>query len=94
MQDLIERLRLQVGRLDITPQELEGRNQRSALFKTMFLAFKAAGPHLLRARLLSAPRVLLTRHNSRQKRATVENSTIGLVVATMTTLMRITLERQ
>jgi hypothetical protein len=43
VQDLIDRLRLQVGRLDITPEELEGRNQRSAVFKTMFLAFKAAG---------------------------------------------------
>jgi hypothetical protein len=42
-QELIDRLRLQVGRLDITPEELEGRNQRSALFKTMFLAFRAAG---------------------------------------------------
>jgi hypothetical protein len=41
--ELTERLRLQVGRLDIAPQELEGRNQRSALFKTMFLAFRAAG---------------------------------------------------
>ena len=41
--ELIERLRQQVGRLDITPEELEGRNQRSALFKTMFLAFRAAG---------------------------------------------------
>jgi hypothetical protein len=40
---LIDRLRLQVGRLDITPEELEGRNQRSALFKTMFLAFRANG---------------------------------------------------
>jgi hypothetical protein len=40
---LLERLRSQVGRLDITPQELEGRNQRSALFKTMFLAFRASG---------------------------------------------------
>jgi hypothetical protein len=40
---LIDRLRLQVGRLDISPEELEGRNQRSALFKTMFLAFRAAG---------------------------------------------------
>ncbi len=40
---LIERLRAQVGRLDITPEELEGRNARSALFKTMFLAFRAAG---------------------------------------------------
>jgi hypothetical protein len=37
---LTGRLRLQVGRLDITPEELEGRNQRSALFKTMFLAFR------------------------------------------------------
>ena len=41
--ELIDRLRLQVGRLDITPEELEGRNQRSALFKTMFLAFRASG---------------------------------------------------
>jgi hypothetical protein len=41
--DLIDRLRQQVGRLDIAPEELEGRNQRSALFKTMFLAFRAAG---------------------------------------------------
>lgn len=42
-EDLIDRLRLQVGRLDIAPEELEGRNQRSALFKTLFLAFRAAG---------------------------------------------------
>lgn len=42
-EELIERLRLQVGRLDIAPEELEGRNQRSALFKTMFLAFRSAG---------------------------------------------------
>jgi hypothetical protein len=41
--ELLERLRNQVGRLDITPEELEGRNQRSALFKTMFLAFRKAG---------------------------------------------------
>jgi len=41
--ELIDRLRLQVGRLDITADELEGRNQRSALFKTMFLAFRTAG---------------------------------------------------
>ncbi len=40
---LIDRLRLQVGRLDVSPEELEGRTQRSALFKTMFLAFRAAG---------------------------------------------------
>jgi hypothetical protein len=42
-QELLDRLRQQVGRLDIAPEELEGRNQRSALFKTMFLAFHAAG---------------------------------------------------
>jgi hypothetical protein len=41
--DLIDRLRQQVGRLDVTAEELEGRNQRSALFKTMFLAFRANG---------------------------------------------------
>jgi hypothetical protein len=39
---LLDRLRSQVGRLDIAPEELEGRNQRSALFKSMFLAFRAA----------------------------------------------------
>jgi hypothetical protein len=32
-----------VGLLDIAPEELEGRSQRSALFKTMFLAFQQAG---------------------------------------------------
>ena len=42
VQDLIDRLRLQFGRLDITANELEGRNQRSALFKTMFLVFRNA----------------------------------------------------
>lgn len=41
--ELVDRLRTQVGRLDITPDELEGRNQRSAFFKTMFLAFREAG---------------------------------------------------
>jgi len=41
--DLIDRLRQQTGRLDIVPEELEGRNQRSALFKTMFLAFRDSG---------------------------------------------------
>ena len=40
---LIDRLNLQVGRLDVTPEELVGRNQRSALFKTMFLAFREDG---------------------------------------------------
>lgn len=41
--ELLDRLRTQVGRLDIAPEELEGRSQRSALFKTMFLAFQQAG---------------------------------------------------
>jgi hypothetical protein len=40
--ELIDRLRQQVGRLDIAPEELVGRNQRSAIFKTMFLAFRDA----------------------------------------------------
>lgn len=40
---MIDRLRLQFGRLDVTPDELEGRNQRNPLFKTMFLAFHLAG---------------------------------------------------
>jgi hypothetical protein len=52
--DLIERLRLQVGRLDIAPEELEGRNQRSAIFKTMFLAFRAAGARDWRSNLTIA----------------------------------------
>lgn len=42
-EELIDRLRQQVGRLEIAGEELEGRNQRSALFKTMFLAFRKAG---------------------------------------------------
>lgn len=52
--ELIDRLRLQVGRLDVTPEELEGRNQRSALFKTMFLAFRAAGAKDWRSNLTIA----------------------------------------
>ncbi len=40
---LIDRVRLQFGRLSVTPEDLEGRDQRSSLFKTMFLAFRAAG---------------------------------------------------
>lgn len=52
--ELIERLRQQVGRLDIAPEDLEGRNQRSALFKTMFLAFHAAGAKDWRSNLAIA----------------------------------------
>ncbi|WP_103336061.1 GmrSD restriction endonuclease domain-containing protein [Pseudotabrizicola formosa] len=40
---LIDRVRLQFGRLDITPEDLEGRDQRSSLFKTMFLTFRRLG---------------------------------------------------
>jgi hypothetical protein len=40
---LLDRLRAQVGRLDIQPGELEGRNSRGALFKEMFLAFRDGG---------------------------------------------------
>jgi hypothetical protein len=54
VQELIDRLQLQVGRLDITPGELEGRNQRSALFKTMFLAFHEAGAKDWRSNLTIA----------------------------------------
>lgn len=42
-QDLLDALRKQAGRLDVAAEDLEGRNQRSALFKTMFLAFRDAG---------------------------------------------------
>ena len=52
--ELIERLRSQVGRLDISPEELEGRNQRSAVFKTMFLAFRDAGAKDWRSNLAIA----------------------------------------
>lgn len=52
--ELIDRLRLQFGRLDITAEELEGRNQRSALFKTMFLAFRAVGAKDWRSHLTIA----------------------------------------
>ncbi|MDA1107473.1 MAG: hypothetical protein O2845_03665 [Proteobacteria bacterium] len=52
--ELVDRLRLQVGRLDVAPEELEGRNQRSALFKTMFLAFRASGAKDWRSNLAIA----------------------------------------
>jgi hypothetical protein len=52
--ELLDRLRQQVGRLDIAPDELEGRNQRSALFKTMFLAFRDKGAKDWKSQLLIA----------------------------------------
>lgn len=85
VQDLIDRLRLQVGRLDITPEELEGRIQRSALFKTMFLAFRAAGAKDWHSNLLIAldhsgvqhrlqfhhifPKAVLTKHGLTSREA-------------------------
>ena len=54
VEELIDRLRSQVGRLDISAGELEGRNQRSALFKTMFLAFRADGAKDWRSNLAIA----------------------------------------
>lgn len=54
VEELIDRLRQQVGRLDIAPEELEGRNQRSALFKTMFLAFRDAGAKDWKSKLIIA----------------------------------------
>ena len=53
-EELIDRLRQQVGRLDIAADELQGRNQRSALFKTMFLAFRAGGARDWRSNLAIA----------------------------------------
>jgi hypothetical protein len=41
--DLLERVRLQVGRLHFEPSELEGLSRRSAAFKTMYLASKQQG---------------------------------------------------
>ena len=52
--ELVDRLRLQVGRLEVAPEELEGRSQRSALFKTMFLAFRAAKASDWRSKLVIA----------------------------------------
>jgi hypothetical protein len=52
--EMIDRLRQQVGKLDISPDEFEGRTQRSALFKTMFLAFRAAGATDWRSQLAIA----------------------------------------
>lgn len=42
---LLDRLVNQVGRLTVLPEDLAGRTSRSALFKTMFLAFRDASAH-------------------------------------------------
>ena len=41
--ELLRLLRAQVGRFEIEKDDLEGKNQRSAYFKSMFLAFRQAG---------------------------------------------------
>lgn len=43
IEGMIESVKNQFGRLDIQPGELDGRNARSAYFKTMFLAFRQDG---------------------------------------------------
>jgi len=40
---LIDTLTQQFGRLDVQPADLDGRNARSAYFKTMFMAFRQDG---------------------------------------------------
>lgn len=40
---LIDSLRQQFGRLEVIPEDLQGRNQRSGLFKIMFLVFQHDG---------------------------------------------------
>jgi hypothetical protein len=40
---LLDRLAVQVGHLEVLPDDLAGRNSQSALFKAMFLAFAADG---------------------------------------------------
>lgn len=42
VQTMIDRIEAQFGRLDFTPADLIGRNSRSGVFKTMFLAFRAS----------------------------------------------------
>lgn len=51
VEGLLDRLRQQVGRLETDSGDLAGRNQRSAIFKAMFLAFKDAGARDWRSNL-------------------------------------------
>ena len=60
---LMDRLQLQVGRLDVVPEDLEGRTSRSALFKTMFLAFAKDG-----ARDWSSKLAISVKHSGAQDR--------------------------
>lgn len=42
-QGLLDILQTQVGRMEVVTEDLEGRNQRSAIFKMMFLVFREDG---------------------------------------------------
>lgn len=59
---LLNEVRKQVGNLEVVPTELEGRNQRSALFKAMFLAFRAGGATDWTSNLVIAPNHQGNRH--------------------------------
>ena len=59
---LLELLKRQVGRLEVEPSDLEGRNQKSALFKTMFLAFRAAGAKDWRSQIALGPNLPGAQH--------------------------------
>ena len=59
---LFDLLRQQVGRLEVTDKDLEGRNQRSALFKTMFLAFREAGAKDWRSQIALAHNLTGAQH--------------------------------
>lgn len=54
-EELLRILRAQVGRLKVLPEDLENRNTRSAYFKVMFMAFRAAGAKDWRNRIKIAP---------------------------------------
>lgn len=43
VESLLKQLRSQVGRFEIESEDLIGKNQRSSLFKAMFLAFRDSG---------------------------------------------------
>ncbi|MHB1164368.1 MAG: GmrSD restriction endonuclease domain-containing protein [Candidatus Nanopelagicales bacterium] len=55
-EQLLERLTLQVGRLDFSAAELAGRSARSGAFKTIFLAFRARGASDWSSHLVISPK--------------------------------------
>lgn len=54
--ELIQRLEQQVGRLDFTPSELIGRTSRSGAFKTLFLAMRLDGARDWKTNLEISPK--------------------------------------